>query len=129
MSNTGHKPTKCTINVDKGIAPIVQYIMDRYPHGILPYSSCEGGDELAPGIICEAFIALVVRGEKDFHKLMRDLDACRAGIYYSMSCTAFSHDKQNEDYATRTITLNWNHKYNSRICRHIKKIKYNKLYG
>ena len=81
-----HETTKCTINVDKNIAPIVQYILDFYQHSIIPISCCEesGG---------KPFIMVVVRNFDCFNKLLRSLF-----VYTDDTKVEYYHNKFIQDY-------------------------------
>lgn len=66
-----HTTVKCTINVDKKIAPIVQYFLDNYQYELIPFSSCqENGDG-------NAFVMLLVRDIKAFNDFLKKIE----GLY------------------------------------------------
>jgi hypothetical protein len=62
-NNNSHPLEKCTILVDEEIKNIVQFILDNYTFGIIPFSSCQNRDN-------RSFIAIIVRDINDLNKLL-----------------------------------------------------------
>ena len=65
-----HKTTKCTIEVDITIAPIVQFILDNFKYQLMPLASCGGNDENDT-----SYLMLYVRDLRQFDKFLASIQS------------------------------------------------------
>lgn len=77
-----HKTVKCFINVDIKIAPIIQYIFDKYKYSIIPFSSCENNND-------KSFISVIVRDMKDFNIFIEETNISAFAEIQYLYCNEF----------------------------------------
>ena len=65
-----HKTTKCTIEVDITIAPIVQFILDNFKYQLMPLASCGGNDENDT-----SYLTLYIRDLKELDKFLASIQS------------------------------------------------------
>jgi len=101
-----HQTKKCSIQVDKDIAPIVQYILDNYMFELIPVSSCQ--ENKVEG---RAYILLLVRRLTSLDKLIVEI-----GLKGMLKVEYTAPNV----LLLPTFTLSWPVRLTETICKNIK---------
>jgi hypothetical protein len=68
-----HESAKCTVDVDSDVQPLMQFILDTYAFGLVPFASCQGNIESThenPSVDA-AYLSLIVRDMHAFDTFLQ----------------------------------------------------------